>query len=207
MELNCKDFKLAKINFYFQQMDMIYPVTSCLMAVVALIFGIYLINSMYCDWYFICLGTEIFSKRWNLLLLYNWLINMELNYYLVIFTFFSCSVCFCYFFNFSKKILINNSYWANPVTSCLMVVVAIGIGIGICFFYFQRDNICYYYCLRQYLSFTNTRLECFCDLFICYMCFICENFGFLFCFYFFKLCKKVKGWIIYRVGIKKKKER
>ena len=47
LELNCKNFKLAKLIMLLQQMDMVNPVTSCLMAIVALIFGICWIISMY----------------------------------------------------------------------------------------------------------------------------------------------------------------
>ena len=118
---------------------------------------------------------------------------------------------FCFFlflyFCFFKNILINNSCWTNPVTSCQMAVAAIGIGIGLV--YFQQNGNFHYHLLRPKLNQTNTWLECFFDLCICYLCCFCEKFSFSFCFYFVQLCKyiwrKIKGWITY--WIKKKKER
>ena len=115
---------------------------------------------------------------------------------------------FCYFFAFNKieKIFsIDNCCWVIPVTSCFIAVVAAVIGIGICFFYFQC-NI--YYCrVRPIFMLTNTWLECFYELFICFLCYFFQIFCFWSCSYFILLCKKVKGWMIYWVGYKKKKER
>ena len=84
MELkDSKDFEFAKYGIYFKQIDMIYPV------IVALIFGIYLIISMYGElgisFYN---GLRLFSDKWNPASIYIWLVNMEINYYLVIFVFF-----------------------------------------------------------------------------------------------------------------------
>ena len=97
MVLNNKNFEFAKFKFNFQQMDMVYPVTSCLMAIVALTFGIYSIKSMYDV---PCISSIMglrFSGRWDQSLLYIWLVNMDLNYYLVIFVFLPCFVFFVFF--------------------------------------------------------------------------------------------------------------
>ena len=176
--------------------------------IAALIFGIYLIISMYGEvgisFYN---GLRIFSDKWNPASIYIWLVNMEINYYLVIFVlFFPCFVYFCCFFVFKhRKFSIDNCCWVIPVTSCFMAVVATVIGIAICFFSFQRDNNIY--CrLRSYFRPTNTQLEYFYELFICFLCYLCEIICFWFCFYFVILCKKVKGWM-YWVGYEKKKER
>ena len=168
-------------------MEMVYPV-------VALIFGICISISLYGNFFPSIMRLRLFSERWIGLSIYICNTDAEINMSLEIFACFLLLFCsFCFF----KNILINNFYWVNPVTSCLTAVVAIGIGIGFCFFYFQRDNF-YHNRLRLYLEFTNTRLDCFYDLFICFMCFICEKFGFLFCFYFFKLCKLVWKGVLNR---------
>ena len=211
MESKSKNFKFAKLNeFIFKQMDMVYPVTSCLMVIVELIFGIYLVESMYGDLGISSImGLRLISERWNPTLIYIWLINMEINYYLVIFVLFLCFVYFCLFFVF-KKFSISSFCWVNPVTSCFTTVVAAGIGIGFCFFHFQCNDNYYHLYLRPWPQFefsTNTWLECFYELFIYFLCYFCQIFCFWFCFYFITLCKKVKGWIIYIVGYKKKKER
>ena len=89
MELESKNFEFAKSKSYFKQMDMVYPV------IVALTFGIYLIISMYGDGISSYNGLRNFSGRWNQSLIYIWLVNMEINYYLVIFSIFF--LCFVYF--------------------------------------------------------------------------------------------------------------
>ena len=96
MELNSKNFEFAKlVTSYFKQMDMVSAV------IVALIFGIYLIISMYGNGIAFYNGLRLFSGKWNSLSVYIWLVNMEINSYLVIFSFFLlCFVYFCYFFIF-----------------------------------------------------------------------------------------------------------
>ena len=147
---------------------------------------------------------RLFSGKWNPLLIYTWLVNMELEYDLVIFVFFFMFCIFLLFFFFFST---NSSCWVYPVTSCLLAVVATGIGIGFCFCNIQDNDIYHLWLKPNFKVFTNTWLECFYELFIWFLCYFCENLCFLFCFYFKILCKKVKGWIIYRVGFKKKKER
>ena len=98
-KLESKNFEFAKFKSYFKQMDMAYPV------IVALTFGIYLINSMYGELGISSnKGLRLFSGRWNPSLIYNWLVNMEIDCYVVIFiSFFHVLFIFLIFLCLKKK--------------------------------------------------------------------------------------------------------
>ena len=179
-------------------MDMVYPVTSCLMAIVALIFGIYYCKSMDNEVGISSNWRPIAGGRCDPSLSDIWIINMELIYYLVIFVF-ALFFVYCFYFYFFS---INNFCWTYRLQSCFIAVLATGIGIGL-LFYQQYGNYYNYLSLMPKLKGTNTWLECFFELFLLYMCYFCEIFSFWFCFYIRKLCKRITYW----VGYKKKKKR
>ena len=126
IESNGNYFELAKLVNLLQQMDMIYPVASCLTAIVALIFGIYWITSMYGDSFSSIMGLRLFSGRWIGSPIYIWsLINTEINFNLVIFAFGFFCFFSCFYFYFLKHFSIDNFCHKR-----CPVIVAAGIGIG-----------------------------------------------------------------------------
>ena len=179
---NGKNFQIFKLKSSLQQIEVVNPV------IVALIFGIILFISLSSneDFSFIW-RLRLISEEWKQCLLYIWLDNTDMMIYLVIFVF----LILC-FFVFIRIFSINFFCWEYPVTTCFLTRAATGIGIGLTIYFFiQLNGVYHQYRLRFNFNLANTGLECFYDLFICFMCFACEKFCFLFCFYLARLCKSI----------------